>query len=105
MSTLGKNDVRNTQMKGRVGTLWGVTTHVVPMVLAALVPHVIYALVIRHARAIVDRLERDGSVRGLGDVADDVEGRQHRVLVVGLARERAGVRVRRHGGERTAAEQ
>ena len=60
-----------------------------------LVPDVPDALVERDAGAVVDRLERDGSVRGLGHVADDVEGRQHRVLVVGLARERAGVRVRR----------
>ena len=75
------------------------------MVLAALVPHVVDALVERHTRAVVDRLELDGSVRGLGYVADDMEGRQHRELVVGLARERAGVQVRRarrRGGECTA---
>ena len=48
--------------------------HVVPVVLAALVPHVVDALVERHARAIVDWLECDGPVRRLRDVADNVKG-------------------------------
>ena len=40
------------------------------------------------AGAVVDALERDAAV-GLGrDVADDVEDWEHRLLVVGLARER-----------------
>ena len=68
-------------------------THVVPVVLAALVPHMVYSLIERHTRAVVDRLELDGSIRGLGYVADNMEYRQHRELVVVLARERAGVLV------------
>ena len=62
--------------------------HVVPVRLAALVPDVPDALVECHTRAIVDGLERDALVRVLGHVPDDVEGRQHRLLVVGLARQR-----------------
>ena len=38
---------------------------VVPVVLAALVPHVVDSLVVRHAGAVVDGLESDASIRGL----------------------------------------
>ena len=47
-------------------------------------------LVVRDAAAVVDRLERDVAAAAMADVADNVEYRQHGLLGVGLARERAG---------------
>ena len=73
-------------------------TYMIPVVLAALMPDVVQALVEGHARAVVDRLQLDAAVGGLGDVADDVEDREHRLLGVGLTRQRHRVAGKSHDG-------
>lgn len=50
--------------------------------------------VIGDAAAVVDGLEFDAVVSILGHVPDHVEGRQHRLLSVWLARERRPIRAR-----------
>jgi len=63
-------------------------------------PDVPDALVERDTGAIVDGLELDAAVKVLCDVADDVEDREHRLLGVGLTRQRDRVPGKGHeGGE------
>ena len=50
----------------------GVESGAAPVILAALVPGVVNAVLIRNAGGIVDRLELDGAVRCLRDVANQV---------------------------------
>ena len=57
------------------------------MVLAALVPHVVQTLVKSDATAVVDGFQRDVAAAALGDVADNMEYREHWLLGVGLARQ------------------
>eukprot|EP01046_Picozoa_sp_COSAG06_P094694 COSAG06_NODE_40835_length_398_cov_0.575251_1_plen_48_part_10 len=47
------------------------------MVLAALVPHVVQTLVKSDATAVVDGFQRDVAAAALGDVADNMEYREH----------------------------
>jgi len=61
---------------------------VVPVVLAALVPHVVKSVVVRHAGCIVDGFQFDAAARGvLRNITDDVECRKHWEVIVVLTGE------------------
>ena len=62
--------------------------HVVPMVLAALVPDVVQPLIVGHSAGIVDRLKLDRTVNCLRYISYNVESRQHWELLVVLTSER-----------------
>ena len=65
---------------------------VVPVVLAALVPHVVKSVVVRHAARIVDGFQVDAAALGiLRNITNDVESRKHREIIVVLAGEWAAV--------------
>ena len=57
------------------------------VILTALMPHVVQALVKSDANAVVDGFEGNVATAALGDVADNVEYREHWLLGVGLARQ------------------
>eukprot|EP00037_Helgoeca_nana_P013790 m.127404 g.127404 ORF g.127404 m.127404 type:complete len:680 (-) comp22229_c0_seq1:115-2154(-) len=61
---------------------------VVPVVLAALVPDVVDAVLVRDATHVVDCFQFDRAISALCDVADDVVDREHGLFSVGLARQR-----------------
>lgn len=56
----------------------------IPVILAALVPRMVYPLIVSQARAVVDSLELDAPVGVLSDVSNDVESGEHGLLGVGL---------------------
>ena len=79
---------------------------VVEVILAALVEDVVQTAVVRDAAAVVDAFKLDAAVVVGGDVSDDVEDGEHRLLVVGLASERriACVCKSEHGKESNATD-